>query len=144
MFDRLAASERRTENAFGTITDRLEELALQIHQERAKPEAPAPAITAVENAIRSILNHIEASENRTREQFNALQGRVAESQQAKAAATEAKLRGMEDRMAGLEARLKSADNSAQLQEVVRVVETHIADMNERIEKMKPASISSGK
>ena len=140
VLERLAASERRTETAFDTITERLEELAAQI-------SAPSPSDTredepgfrAVESAIRNIVSHMEVNEKRTREQLGEMQGKLARVQENDG--SEAAIRRLDQRIQELTRRIDRADSGEQAQELLSVMESHIARVNERIDLIRQPSVA---
>ncbi len=85
---RVESNERQTVEAFTAVNDRLSVIGRQLTQ-TTKPASPPrledqPAYTALEKAVRNIVEHMEASEKRNRDNFKSLQERLA-AMSAKAA-----------------------------------------------------------
>ncbi|MDP4822958.1 MAG: hypothetical protein NWR47_03320, partial [Aestuariivirgaceae bacterium] len=140
VLERLAASERRTETAFETITERLEELAGQISAPRpGDAREDEPGFRAVESAIRNIVSHMEVNEKRTREQLGEMQGKLSRVQESEG--SEAGIRRLDQRIQELTRRLDRADSGEQAQELLGVMESHIARVNERIDLIRQPSVA---
>ena len=140
VLERLAASERRTETAFETITERLEELAQQITAPRPnESREDDPGFRAVESAIRNIVSHMEVNEKRTREQLGDMQGKLARVQENDT--SEAAIRRLDQRIQELTRRQDRADSGEQTQELLGVMESHIARVNERIDLIRQPSVA---
>lgn len=140
VLERLAASERRTETAFETITERLEELAGQISAPRpGDAREDDPGFRAVESAIRNIVSHMEVNEKRTREQLGEMQGKLARVQENDG--SEAAIRRLDQRIQEMTRRLDRADSGEQAQELLGVMESHIARVNERIDLIRQPSVA---
>ncbi len=76
---RLESNERQTVEAFSAVNDRLSVLGRQFAkvQTTAKPEESA-GFQTLEKAVRNIIEHLEVSEKRTRENLKTLQDRMGD------------------------------------------------------------------
>jgi localization factor PodJL len=76
---RIESNERQTVEAFSAVNDRLSVLGRQFAkvQTAPKPEETA-GYQSLEKAVRNIIEHLEVSEKRTRENLKALQDRMGE------------------------------------------------------------------
>ena len=142
VLERLQASERRTETAFETITERLEELASQITSPRYEAQAEAQnnfahgaysqdsSVQAVEQAIRNIVSHMEVNETRMREQFTDMQARINKIGDGQSQA------GIETKLSEIAKRLEKMEGGEQAQELLMAMEGHIARVNTRIDEVQ--------
>ncbi len=82
VLERVDDNERQTVEALTAVNERLSMLAQQIVvQPRAEPfvrPEDVPGYTALESAIRNVVEHIEVSEKRTRDSLKAMQDRLGE------------------------------------------------------------------
>ncbi len=83
IIERIDDTERQTVEALTAVNDRLTRLAQQVGQAaRPRPfERPedVPGYSALEQAIRNVVEHIEVSEKRTRDSLRAMQDRLADA-----------------------------------------------------------------
>jgi localization factor PodJL len=79
VLERIDDTERQTVEALTAVNERLTMLAQQIAvQPRAEPfvrPEDVPGYSALESAIRNVVEHIEVSEKRTRDSLKAMQDR---------------------------------------------------------------------
>lgn len=82
VLERIDDTERQTVEALTAVNERLTMLAQQIAvQPRAEPfvrPEDVPGYSALESAIRNVVEHIEVSEKRTRDSLKAMQDRLSE------------------------------------------------------------------
>jgi localization factor PodJL len=116
ILSRVESNERQTVEAFTAVNDRLSILGRQFAQATkrndARPE-DSPGYMALEKAVRNIVEHMETSEKRTRDNFKSLHDRMATISQKAASAP-------------LESVAKQAPAFTQL-------ETRLADLARRVE-----------
>lgn len=131
---RIEANERQSIEAFTAVNERLATMGRQFAQAAKvatnfKPE-DHPSFQALEKAVRNIVEHLEGSEKRTRDNFKTLQERMADmSSRAATAPNEQVLRQLpafaqlEQRMGELAKRVEETDakqaESTALPDVVR-------------------------
>ena len=114
---RVESSERQTVEAFSAVNERLSLLSRQITKAQptamAKPEE-APGFVALEKAVRNIVEHLEVSEKRTRDNLKTLQERVG----------------------GMSARVNSADDEhvARQAPAFSQLETRLNDLARRVDQ----------
>lgn len=82
IIERIEDTERQTVEALTAVNERLTRLSQQVGQ-AARPRGfdrpeDVPGYTALEQAIRNVVEHIEVSEKRTRDSLRAMQDRLAE------------------------------------------------------------------
>lgn len=146
VLDRIDDNERQTVEALTAVNERLSMLGRQIAQRRAEPFArpeDVPGYSALESAIRNVVEHIEVSEKRTRDSLKAMQDRMSEfaEQAARQPAQEDHQRAapvlaqLEARVAELSNRIQRAESSMQagMPEQLR---REFGQMAERIEGVK--------
>lgn len=78
---RVESNEKQTVEAFSAVNERLATISRQIT--RGQPNAPskveeAPGFQAMEKAVRNIVEHLEVSDRRTRDNMKALQDRMSD------------------------------------------------------------------
>ena len=150
VLERIDDNERQTVEAFTAVNERLALLGQQIAtlpraEISGRPE-DVPGYSALETAIRNVVEHIEVSERRTRDSLKAMQDRLAElaDQAARqppaddAPRTGPVLAALEARVSELSNRLMRAETLMQagLPEPVRREFTQIA---ERIEGVRTSA-----
>ena len=150
VLERIDDNERQTVEAFTAVNERLALIGQQIAtlpraEMAARPE-DVPGYSALETAIRNVVEHIEVSERRTRDSLKAMQDRLAElaDQAARQPAgddlprTGPVLAALEARVSELSNRLMRAETLMQagLPEPVRREFTQIA---ERIEGVRASA-----
>ena len=79
ILSRVESSERQTVEAFSAVNERLALLGRQVTKAPvpARPEE-APGFQALEKAVRNIVEHLEVSEKRTRDNLKSLQDRIGD------------------------------------------------------------------
>jgi localization factor PodJL len=150
VLERIDDNERQTVEAFTAVNERLaligQQIATMPRAEIAGRPEDVPGYSALETAIRNVVEHIEVSERRTRDSLKAMQDRLAELADQTArqpAADEAPRTGpvlaaLEARVSELSNRLMRAETLMQagLPEPVRREFTQIA---ERIEGVRASA-----
>lgn len=134
IFERVDENERQTVEALTAVNERLSMLARQIAQ-LGRPSAlerpeDVPGYPALESAIRSVVEHIEVSEKRTRDSLRSMQDRLAEVADRRSAPTGEDLLRAAPVLSGLDSRLADLVNRIQRSEGL---------MTERIEGMRSTS-----
>ena len=81
ILNRVESNERQTVEAFSAVNERLALLGRQFT--KAQPPVPtkpedAPGFQALEKAVRNIVEHLEVSEKRTRDNLKSLQDRIGD------------------------------------------------------------------
>ena len=131
IFERIDENERQTVEALSAVNERLSMLARQITQlgRPAGLERPedVPGYPALESAIRSVVEHIEVSEKRTRDSLRSMQDRLAEVAEQRSAPSGEDLLRAAPVLSGLESRLADLVNRIQRSEGL---------MTERIEGVR--------
>jgi localization factor PodJL len=131
VLSRVESSERQTVEAFSAVNDRLAMLSRQMRAQTPAvlPPAPvtkpedSPGYQSLEKAVRNIVEHLEVSDKRTRENMKTLQERMGEM------AT--KVNG-----ASSEQVLRQAPAFSQL-------ESRLSDLAQRIEQVPQATQNAG-
>ena len=124
IIDRIEANERRAEAAFGQVNDRLQDVSerLENFPTNSGPTSPedVPGFTALEAALRNIVEHVGQSERRTVETLANIQERMSD---IAARANRAEERGIESSAAAL-----------------NTIEERITHLADRIEQGKEESV----
>jgi localization factor PodJL len=151
VLDRIDDNERQTVEALTAVNERLSMLGRQIAQQTAvqqraepftRPE-DVPGYSALESAIRNVVEHIEVSEKRTRDSLKAMQDRLSElaEQAARQPAPEEHQRTapvlaqLEARVSELANRLQRTESSLQAG-VPEHIRREFGQFAERIESVK--------
>jgi localization factor PodJL len=148
LIDRVEASERASREALGRFDARIEMVVEKLNNAQgtggAMPKRPedVPGFSALETAMRNIVDHIESSETATRQTLKSLQHRISDmtDQAAKAASRELNqnapaLSNLEQRINDLSARLEKtrSDTSRELQ---HYVQGQVGQLSERIDAVR--------
>ena len=75
---RVESSERQTTEQFAAMNDRLANISRQITRAQPAKIEEAPGFLALEKAVRNIVEHLDVSDKRTRENMKSLQERMGE------------------------------------------------------------------
>jgi localization factor PodJL len=150
VLERLDDNERQTVEAFSAVNERLTVLGRQIAtlpqaQGFERPE-DVPGYSALESAIRNVVEHIEVSEKRTRESLKAMQDRLGELAEQSAAQPRADfaqrtapvLANLDARLTELANRLLRTESALQAN-MPDQVRREIALLAERIDSVKGAA-----
>ena len=148
LIDRVEASERASREALGRVDARIEMVVEKLNNAQsgggAVPKRPedVPGFTALETAMRNIVDHIESSETATRQTLKSLQHRISDmsDQAAKAASREANqnapaLSGLEQRINDLSARLEKTRTETS-RELQHYVQGQFGQLSERIDAVR--------
>jgi localization factor PodJL len=137
ILSRVESNERQTVEAFTAVNDRLSVLGRQFAQATkrndTKPE-DSPGYMALEKAVRNIVEHMETSEKRTRDNFKSLHDRMATlSTKAAAAPLESVAKQapaftlLESRLADLAKRVESSSAQNTLPDLLKSELTELAN-----------------
>ncbi len=143
---RIDTNERRADTGFAEINERLRDLAEQLSALPASglPERPedVPGFTALETALRNIVDHIEQSEQRSSESLAGIQQQMAEiaaratdTQNEVVSSTVPAIASLEQRFLDLAERVKSAQPD-QTGEIRDYVDTSLAKLSQRIDAVR--------
>ena len=75
---RVETSERQSTEQFAAVNDRLATISRQITRAQPAKIEEAPGFLALEKAVRNIVEHLDVSEKRTRENMKSLQDRMGD------------------------------------------------------------------
>jgi localization factor PodJL len=123
ILNRVESNERQTVEAFSAVNERLTVVGRQIAQVNKMPTFAradeTPGYQALEKAMRNIVEHLEVSERRTRDN----------------------LKSMQDRMGEMSTRAATAPNDAVLQSVpaFNLLEQRLSDLTNRLERTESKS-----
>jgi localization factor PodJL len=144
---RVESNERQTVEAFTAVNDRLAVIGKQIAQV-ARPRAEErledrPSFVALEKAVRNIVEHMEMSEKRNRDNFKSLQDRLATmSAKAAAAPQDQVLRQapaftqLESRLADLVRRVESSESNRPPADLPELLRREMAELAKRIDTVR--------
>ena len=146
ILSRVESNERQTVEAFTAVNDRLSILGRQITQAvRTQPTKPedSPGYVALEKAVRNIVEHMEVSEKRTKDNFKSLHDRMAAmSVKAAAAPQEAvakhspALTQLEARLADLAQRVERSESSVSQTTLPDLLKTELTELANRIDTVR--------
>ncbi|MCA0433792.1 MAG: hypothetical protein LCH46_11055 [Proteobacteria bacterium] len=144
VLNRVESNERQTVEAFTAVNERLSTLGRQVTnaiKTAPRPEE-SPGYQALEKAVRGIVEHMESSEKRNRDQMKSMQDRLASlSQKAQTSGSDQLLRQapaftqLENRLGDLARRMEQSEQArpAGLKELLKV---EIAGLVERIDTVR--------
>jgi localization factor PodJL len=128
---RVESNERQTVEAFTAVNDRLSVLGRQFAQatkvQQSKPEEH-PGYLSLEKAVRNIVEHMETSEKRTRDNFKSLHERMAALSQKAAAAPQDAVSRQSPAFTQLETRLAELAKRVEQSEANPPAQTTLPDL----------------
>jgi localization factor PodJL len=149
ILNRVESNERQTVEAFTAVNERLAVLSRQVLQTAKMPTISKPeesaAFKSLESAVRSIVEHIEISERRTRDGLKSMQDRMGEmAQRATSSSSEQILQSapaftsLESRLSELASRVERSESKsdAGLSDILRM---ELSQLAERIETVRESS-----
>jgi localization factor PodJL len=148
---RVESNERQTVEAFTAVNDRLSVLGRQFAQatktREAKPE-DNQGYVALEKAVRNIVEHMETSEKRTRDNFKSLHDRMASLSQKAAAAPQDSVNKqapaftqLETRLAALAERVERSETSSSQSTLPDLLKTELTELANRIDTVRETAES---
>jgi localization factor PodJL len=149
ILNRVESNERQTVEAFTAVNERLAVLSRQVLQTAKMPTVSKPedsgAFKSLETAVRNIVEHIEVSERRTRDNLKSMQDRMGEmAQRATSSSSEQILQSapaftsLESRLSELASRVERSESKSDvgLSEILRL---ELSELAERIETVRESS-----
>jgi localization factor PodJL len=148
---RVESNERQTVEAFTAVNDRLSVLGRQFAQatkaRETKPEE-SQGYVALEKAVRNIVEHMETSEKRTRDNFKSLHDRMASLSQKAAAAPQDSVSKqapaftqLESRLADLAQRVERSEISPTQNTLPDLLKTELTELANRIDTVRETAES---
>jgi localization factor PodJL len=149
ILNRVDSNERQTVEAFTAVNERLSVLGRQItqstKQRNDKPEEN-PGYVALEKAVRNIVEHMETSEKRNRDNFKSLQERMS-GMSAKAAASPQEqvtrqapaISQLEQRISELAKRVERSETVAPAPTLPDLLKQELTDLASRIDVVRDTS-----
>ena len=150
LLERVDDNERQTVEAFTAVNERLTVLGQQIATlpRGLSPDRPedVPGYSALESALRNVIEHIEVSERRTRDSLKSMQDRLGEIATQAARQPQAEewqrtgpaISGLEARVAELSNRLQRTESMVQ-SGIPETVRKELGQINERIETVRASA-----
>jgi localization factor PodJL len=146
ILSRVESNERQTVEAFTAVNDRLSILGRQITQavrpQSTKPE-DNPGYVALEKAVRNIVEHMESSEKRTKDNFKSLHDRMtamsvkaAASPQESVAKHSPALTQLEARLADLAQRVERSETNNTQTTLPELLKTELTELANRIDTVR--------
>jgi localization factor PodJL len=142
VLSRVDSNERQTVEAFTAINERLATMSRQVTQSvrsQPKPEEQ-PGFQALEKAVRNIVEHLEVSEKRTRDNMKSLQERMGDMASKATGSVQAApaFSQLENRLTDLAKRIDSAHNqpSPALPDLLR---SELNELASRIETVRDSA-----
>lgn len=152
LLDRIEQSEQRAQEGARTlgkrvdkIGDRLEEVALRKVEVTARD---VPGFSALEGAVRNIVDHIEKSDKQSRETIGQLQNRIVEldgkvETPSQDTARPEFMADLEARMQELATRVEQTAGSGEDSELKKLFEARIRELAERIDMVRHSAEAIG-
>jgi localization factor PodJL len=149
ILNRVDSNERQTVEAFTAVNERLSVLGRQItqstKQRNDRPEEN-PGYVALEKAVRNIVEHMETSEKRSRDNFKSLQERVS-GMSAKAAASPQEqvtrqapaISQLEQRISELAKRVERSETANPSPTLPDLLKQELTDLASRIDVVRDTS-----
>ncbi len=122
---RVETSERQTTEQFAAMNDRLATISRQITRAQPAKIEEAPGFMALEKAVRNIVEHLDVSDKRTRENMKSLQERMGEmaSRASGGASTQAPaFSQLENRLAELSRKIEQPTQPAYTEQLRSQIE----------------------
>ena len=149
ILNRVDSNERQTVEAFTAVNERLSVLGRQFTQStKQRNERPEenPGYVALEKAVRNIVEHMETSEKRNRDNFKSLQERVS-GMSAKAAASPQEqvtrqapaINQLEQRISELARRVERSETVAPSPTLPDLLKQELTDLASRIDVVRETS-----
>jgi localization factor PodJL len=150
ILNRVDSNERQTVEAFTAVNERLSLLGRQIiqstKQRNDRPEEN-PGYVALEKAVRNIVEHMETSEKRNRDNFKSLQERIS-GMSAKAAASPQEqvtrqapaISQLEQRISELAKRVERSETSSPSPALPDLLKQELTDLANRIDVVRDTSV----
>jgi localization factor PodJL len=146
ILSRVDSNERQTVEAFTAVNERLSVLGRQMAQAARPRETKVedhPGFVGLEKAVRNIVEHMETSEKRTRDNFKSLHDRMAAlTQKASAAPQDAVSKQapafsqLEARLADLAKRVERSENAPAAASVSDLLKTELTELADRIDTVR--------
>ncbi len=150
ILSRVDSNERQTVEAFTAVNDRLSVLGRQITQagKREPRVEESPGYVALEKAVRNIVEHMESSEKRTRDNFKSLHDRMASlSQKASTSPQDAVSKQapaftqLESRLADLAKRVERNESGTVQNTLPDLLKTELTELANRIDTVRETAES---
>ena len=149
VLSRVENNERQTVEAITTVNERIAGLSRQFTAASRPPASrveDSQSFQALEKAVRSIVEHMETSEKRTKETFKSLQDRLANlGTKAQSSDNDQFVRqapafsALETRLADLAKRVERSESSTQHQTLSDLLRREITDLAKRIDQVREHS-----
>ncbi len=153
LLDRIESGEQRTHASLDLLGDRVERLGSRVEEIAERPvdikARDIPGFSALEGAVRNIVDHIAKSETQSRDTISSLQGRLSElngkiENPAKPAGVSSEvIAGLERRMAELAAQVEGVAGSVGDDKLKQVFEARIRELAERIDTVRHSAEAMG-
>ena len=150
ILSRVDSNERQTVEAFTAVNDRLSVLGRQITQASKRETRPEehPGYVALEKAVRNIVEHMESSEKRTRDNFKSLHDRMASlSQKASSAPQDSVSKQapaftqLESRLADLAMRVERSESGTTHNTLPDLLKIELTELANRIDTVRETAES---
>ena len=145
VLNRVDSNERQTVEAFTAVNERLSVLGRQITQATKRETKPEdhPGYQALEKAVRNIVEHMESSEKRTRDNFKSLHDRMASlSQKASVNPQDAiskqapQFSQLEARLADLATRVERSEKGGGHATLPDLLKNELTELADRIDTVR--------
>jgi localization factor PodJL len=148
VLSRVDSNERQTVEAFTAVNDRLSVLSRQFAHASKRIETRSddgPGYAALEKAVRNIVEHMETSEKRTRDNFKSLHDRMATLSVKAAASPQETVAKQAPAFTQLESRLadlaRRVDSNATQNTLPDLLKTELTELANRIDTVRETAES---
>ncbi len=153
LIERIELGEQRTHASLDQLGNRVERLGERVEEIAERPldlkARDIPGFSALEGAVRNIVDHIAKSEAQSRETMASLQsrladigGKVSDTSRQQGMAPEA-VAALEQRMADLARQVESVAGNADDQKLKQIFEARIRELAERIDTVRHSAEAFG-
>jgi localization factor PodJL len=152
LLERIEQGEQRNHESVTVLSDKVERIGSRVEEIAEQPlelkAREVPGFSALEGAVRNIVDHIEKSEKQSRDVMTQLQGRIAEldGKIDLPSANDGKpeiVADLEERMQELAARVEQASSGKNDKELKSMFESRIRELAERIDTVRHSAEAIG-
>ena len=145
LLDRIESGERHTRESFDDLNHKVERIGGRVEElAGVQPNINArdlPGFSALEGAVRNIVDHIEKSETQTRETMSSLQSRLSDISgkvegAGSGSASSGLVKDLEQRMAQLAQQVEKVSGGADDEQLKQIFEARIRELAERIDTVR--------
>jgi localization factor PodJL len=150
LLDRIESGEKHTRDSLDHLNHKVERIGGRVEElAERQPDIKArdlPGFSALEGAVRNIVDHIEKSETQTRETMSSLQSRLSDISgkvegSGAGSVSSALVKELEQRMAQLAQQVEKVSGGADDEKLKQIFEARIRELAERIDTVRHSAES---